>query len=477
MSFAQFLSILKARWKWAVSTFFLTVTLVVLLSLVWPKRYTADAVVVVDPKPDPVSAALYSNLMLPGLMSTQVEIFESERVALRVVSNLRMAESVQTRIEWQDDTDGVGSIEAWLANRVSKYLKVKPSRESNLISLSYTADDPKQAAFMANAYVQAFLDTNLDLRTDPAKQYSAFFVARSKQLRSELEQSQAKLSAYQKEHGIIATDERLDIENARLNDLSTQLVSLQAMSAESASRKRQARGAADQLQDSLSNPLIASLRADLSREEARYKQLSASLGDNHPSLQQSRASIAEIKSRIGAEVARIGGGAGVSDAINQSREASVRAALEEQRAKVLQMKEQRDQVAVLVKDVENAQKAYDSVATRLSQTSLESENKLPNVAVLTSASEPLKPSSPNLILNTAVALLLALPLAVAAALIVENRDRRVRTLDDLRRTLQIGVIGTLQSNHAGRKALFGNKRLPSLGQQLLRPLPGAAANK
>ena len=96
------------------------------------------------------------------------------------------------------------------------------------------------------------------------------------------------------------------------------------------------------------------------------------------------------------------------------------------------------------------------------------------MAILTPATEPLKPSSPNLLINTALAVLLGFPIALGLALLIENRDRRVRTLDDLTRTLTLPVIGHLQL-HARQRRLFGHQRLPALSQSLMRSLPGAAA--
>ena len=105
------------------------------------------------------------------------------------------------------------------------------------------SSDSVKAAKMANAFVQAYLDVSLGLKVDPAKQYSTFFDNRSKELRANLERAQAKLSAYQREKGIIANDERFDIENARLGELSTQVVGLQEVLS-----NKQARGAFGEVQ-------------------------------------------------------------------------------------------------------------------------------------------------------------------------------------------------------------------------------------
>ena len=228
MTFGQFIAILRARFWSALLVFIVTVATTVGVSMVLPKKYTAVATVVVDFRPDPVTAAMYGGVASPAMMATQVDVLQSDRVAQRVVRNLKLTENPQVRTQWLEDAQGKGSIEQWLGQTFQRSMDVKPSRESSVISISYKAADPNFAAALANAFVQAYLETALELRVDPAKQYSAFFDTRAKEARETLERAQAKHSAYQKEKGIIATDERLDIESARLNELSSQLVMLQA---------------------------------------------------------------------------------------------------------------------------------------------------------------------------------------------------------------------------------------------------------
>ncbi|MEO5732619.1 MAG: Wzz/FepE/Etk N-terminal domain-containing protein, partial [Rubrivivax sp.] len=126
MTFGQFLSILRARW-WVALTVFLVVVLgTLVVSLLLPKQYKAIASVVVDFKPDPVSAVLYGGAPSPGFMATQVDIIQSDRVAQRVVRNLRLAESPQIRQQWQDEGKGEGTIETWLASLFQRNMDVVP---------------------------------------------------------------------------------------------------------------------------------------------------------------------------------------------------------------------------------------------------------------------------------------------------------------------------------------------------------------
>jgi polysaccharide biosynthesis transport protein len=476
MTFSQFLSILKARWVSALLVLVLTVGTTVGVSLVLPKNYTASAAVVLDVRsPDPIAGMVLGAMAMPAYMATQVDIIQSDRVAQRVVQGLRLTENAQTRAEWLEATGGQGNFEAWVAELLKKKLDVKPSRESNVVNVSYTSPDPRFAAALANAFVKAYMDVSIGLRVSPAKQYNEFFDARAKELREALEQSQAKLTTFQKTSGILATDERFDIETQRLNELSSQLVALQALSAESGSRNAQARGSqADQLQDVLGNPVVAGLRADLSRQEARLQELNARLGDAHPQVVELRANIAELNTRLQTESNRVSGSVGVTNTINKQREGEIRASLEAQRAKVLALKQQRDEASVLMKEVETAQRAYDQVVARASQTSLESQNTQTNISVLTPATEPADHSSPKLLLNTLLSVFLGTLLAVGFALVRELMDRRVRSPQDLVEALGLPVLGALpKPMRGGYAGKIGNTLMLPSNMMGRLPRPGA----
>lgn len=469
MNFSQLIAILKARWRAATAVFLFIVGGVVGVSLLLPKKYTATAAVLIDMKSsDPIAQIGSVNGMPLGYVATQADIIQSPRVAQRVVRDLKLTDNPHLRSQWMEDTNGQGSFEVWIADALETKLDVKPSRESSVISVSFTSPEPKFSAALANAFVQAYLDTTLDLRVDPAKQYSNFFDSRSKELREAVEKAQAKLSAYQKEHGITADDERYDVENARLSELSSQLVAVQALSAESASRHEQARKAGSQLSDVINNPLVSGLRADLSRQEAKLQEMSKRYGDAYPQVAELRANIDELRSRLDTESRRVSGSVTINNTINQSRESELRTALAAQRVRVMQVKQQRDQATVLQRDVEGAQRAYDAVSSRLTQSSLESQTKQTNTALLNAASEPTRHSSPNIALNGLLSVFVGAMFAVAFALLRELQDRRLRSVQDGVQVLGIPVIGHLPGPL--RRPLLGRRRFV-LPAQVVARLP------
>ncbi|MEK8045680.1 chain length determinant protein EpsF [Ideonella margarita] len=443
MTFTQFLSILRARWKLSALVFALTVLTAVVVSLVLPKKYTATASVVVDAKPDPITGMMLAGVANMAMMATQVDIITSDRVARRVIRNLKLDQNPQVREQWQEATDGEGNIEDWLGGVFQKQLDVKPSRESNVINIGYQAPDPQFAAGVANAFVQAYIDTAIELRVDPARRYSGFFDDRSKEAREAVEAAQARLSEYQQTSGIIGNDERLDVETQRLNELNSQLVMLQSLAAESNSRSAQSVGSGDRMSEALNNPVVSSIKLELSRAEANLQELNTRLGANHPQVVQARANITELRSRLEVETKRAVGSTTVNANVNAARVADVRAQLEAQRAKVLKLKGGRDEMSVLQRDVDNAQKTYDALVGRMNQSNLESQTQQSNVNVLSAASPPLLPSSPKVLLNTIVAIFLGGLLALGTALVREMMDRRVRGPQDLVEALGLPMLGVM----------------------------------
>ncbi|MCP5241781.1 MAG: chain length determinant protein EpsF [Zoogloeaceae bacterium] len=443
MTFQQFLLILRARLWVVFGTLVVVVGTALAVSLLLPKQYTAETALVVDAKSaDPLMGGMLPAQMIPGYMATQVDIINSTRVALRVVDLLKMDQSPVIQEQWQEATQGQGSIKIWLAELLMKKLDVQPSRESSMLTIGYQGADPQFAAAVANAWAQAYIDTSLELKVEPARQYAKWFDGQNATLRADLEAAQKRLSDYQQKQGIVATDDRLDLENARLAELSTQLSVAQAQKVDSRSRQAQS-GNADNLPEVMQNGLIQSLKADLVRQEGQRDQLAGRLGKNHPEIARSDAEIANLRERIAAETRRVVSSLGTTSRVNVQRESEIKAALEAQKQRVLALKAERDQIAVLQRDVENAQRAYDLVTQRLAQTNLESQTQQTNVVVLTPAVAPLEPSSPKVLLNTVLAVFLGGLLGLGAALLLELMDQRVRGEEDLAQITGMPVLGVI----------------------------------
>src|SRR5262245_7960713 len=90
MNISQFMTVLRARKKLALTWFFSLVVLSVVVTLIWPDHFRGDALVVVDTRPDPISGLIAEYGQTPSIVATQLDIINSDRVARRVVRDLNL---------------------------------------------------------------------------------------------------------------------------------------------------------------------------------------------------------------------------------------------------------------------------------------------------------------------------------------------------------------------------------------------------
>ncbi len=431
MSFYQFLLVIRSRYKVVLGVLFGMVILAVLLSLVLPNKYTAKTSLVVDMKSvDPVTGKTLPNvMMMPGYMTTQTDIIESDRVVQKAAQLLQLDQNPKLQEKWRRETKGRGDMIVWLGELLKKRLDVKPSRESDMVTLYFTSPDAVFSAAAVNAIAQAYIDTNLDLKVEPARQYADWFGERMRVLRTKLEKAQARLADFQQKTGLIDEDLK-DTGNSKLSQLSSQLVYAESQSAETQSKEMHA-SSGDTMPDVLENRVIQDLRTQIIASEAKLQELAKNVGRNNPEYQEQESEIALLKQRLDAETNRIMSSIATANRVNRQKERELQSAIEKRRQQVLADNKDRDQIAVLANDVLAAQKAYDYVLSQYSESNLESEANQTNISVLTPAKPPVKPSSPNLFLNLVLAVFFGTIFGFAAAFGAEMSDRRIRTAGEL----------------------------------------------
>lgn len=446
MNLTQFLLILKARAKIVLFTIALIVLATLVINLILPKIYRATTSLVLNYKGvDPITGLTLPAQLMPGYMATQVDIITSRNVAMKVVDQLKFTESQAAQKQFQDATGGKGDIRAWFADKLISGLEAKPSRESSVIEISFSGTDPDFAAAVANAFADAYQQTNIQLKVEPSQKAAEFLGEKTKALRANLEDTQSKLSKYQQEKGLTSVMGNLDVESARLNDLSSQLVAAQSQSFDTSSRKQRTNGNGDESPDLAANPIVQNLKIEIARTESKFSELKERIGANHPQYQAAEAELNKLKSQLLEATRKATMSIGGSAQINKQREAELKAAVASQKARVLELNLSRDELSVLQRDVENAQHAVDSASQRLTQTTMEGGSNQADIAVLNPAIAPQRKISPRITLNLILATFLGALLGVAAGLLTEMRDRRLRSREDISELLDLPVLAMIQS--------------------------------
>jgi len=477
MSIQQFLLALRARFGVFGLALAATVLAAAVTSLLLPKSYKATVSLLVDAKDEQSLSNVLRPLIAPqerlSYLQTQMDIITSKKVARKVVQDLKLAENLSMRTAFEHEQGSKGAIEDWLIESLVKKLKVETS-QSNVIQASFSAADPDFSASVANGFAKAYIDTMLELRVEPTREAAVWFDEQLKTLRANLEDAQAKLTDYHQRQGIVSADERFDVENTRLGMLSEQVARAQEQTFQWNSREQQARGflkqggLPDRLPEVLDNPFIQKLKADLLHGEAKLQELATQYGPNHPQYQRQVSENQSLRDRLDAEMRKIVAGIESSARQNRQREADLVKAMASQRARLLALKENRNEFTVLRRNVESAERAYDTAMQRSVVSQVDSRASQTNVTVLNPAFVPSVPSQPKIVLNIVLSVAVGTMLGIGIVILMEVFDRRVRSRDDLDDTGNVPLLGVL---NAWRPAGYPRLALPS-GTGRALPDPG-----
>ena len=469
MDLKQFILALRARRKAFFVALIATIVTAVGVALILPKKYVATATVLVDMRDEQtLTPGRMTSRERASYVQTQVDLLKSMRVATQVARDMKLAQKPGMREAWERDTGGVGSIDEWIGAELLRNLLIDSSASSFLL-VHYSSDNPKTAADVANAFTKVYLDTVLYLRTEPTREAAAWFDQQLKTLRTQVAEAQTRLLNYQKQKGILAEDGRLDVESARLSELNTQLLAARNATYDAVSRHKQAieileSGASPEaIPDVLANTHIIGLKTALGVAEARAAQESTVLGENHPQFLRTAAEVQGLRDRLQVEVKKVV--TGLSNAVeqNRKRERELQAALEAQNQRLLALKDYRIDMAAMTREIESAQRSYDTVLARHMTTKIDASANKANVMLLAPASEPLKPVHPKVGLIAGLAVLLGAVLAAALVYVFELLDRRVRSRFDLESHLAVPSLGRL------------SKWQPTGGRLLPAPMRAARA--
>ena len=315
------------------------------------------------------------------------------------------------------------------------------------------------AATVANGFADAFIKKSIEFTVNPSRNAASFYTNQIEVLKKNLEKANQAFSDYQQQNNIVSADGSLDVETARMNELSQQLVLAQAQLMETQSRQNNVNRNNEDAPDIATNTLVQGLKSQLTAAEAKLADVKTNYDKNHPEYIAAETQIEQLKLALKAQIKSATKTFSGNTSIFSQREYEIRNALNLQKQKVLSLNDKRSKLKILEQAVNTAQEAYNTASEKFSQNNLEGESNQSNITILNKATTPAKAYFPNLKLNVLAALLAGLFLGVAYVIGRELLDRRVRSVEDLESILEVPSFGEypkfklLAANAGAPKAL------------------------
>ncbi len=411
---------------------------------------------------------------------TQYKLLESRALAKKVADKLNL----KSRQPYAKMFEGLPAdvdqatkqrLEESLVDVVTGGIEVEPVRTSRLVNVSYSSPDPKFAAEVANTLGQAFIEQSLDLRFAASQEAAQWLKRKLVEARQKLEESEAKLNQYKRQHNIAAVEDKESITAQKLEQLNRELVAAQTKRMEAETRFQEV-NAGRPIAQVLENPLIQTLKAEEAKLITEHSELSKKYGEGHPRMIQLNQELAATRGKINAEMGMVKQTIKNEYNMAKSQEENLKKALEQQKNVTQDQSDVGIQYRVLLRDVETNRALYENMLKSLKTTTATENVPATNIRIVYPALVPEVPVSPRKIRTLALAAALGLFFGIGLALLLETLDTTIKTPEEVEKWLEVPNLALIPhidtADHPGEApelvVFHGHQPLASEAYRVLR---------
>jgi capsular exopolysaccharide synthesis family protein len=365
------------------------------------------------------------------------------------------------------ETDGVrtSAIDGYL-----KRLKIEPLVGTRLVTVSFSAPDPRLAARTANAHVRHFVQQGIQLRSESRRAAVEFLENQLVQIKQRVQQSEAALNTYRHQKGIVAFDveDTNKIAQGRMEDLTKALTEAETKRITAESQMQQVKnGDYDSLPQVIANPAITMLKPQVRNLQAQYANLSTAFKPKYPKLAELKAQLRESTRSLNNEMRQVAKAIlrDYTAAADQERELRTEIGAEKERDLVQNDASLQD--AVLAREVETNRELYKNVLLRMQQIQIGEQAPVTNISVVDHAVPPPRPSTPKKKLDLLISGLLALVCGIGLAFLLDQLDNRLKTSEEVEHYLHLPNLAVAPDFAMLAKATTSQQRLNQVRKFLL----------
>lgn len=413
-------------------------------SLLQPPLYRSTATLELNPPTLPIlnnGSGDQQDLTVPttdrDFMETQYGLLKSKMLAAEVIEDLKLAGAGANKDQIDD-----------LAGRMLGNLEVAPVRSSRLVELSYSAEDPEQAARTVNGFANAFVTSTLERRYEAAASARQFLERRLAEVRTALDESERKLVDYAQANGIITTGTGADsdsLQGASLMALNSALADAQQRRIQAEQRYRNMSGSGGAAAEV--SQRTAGLREEKARIEAEYREKSTYLKDDYPEMVRLRSRIESLDQAITAESGNVSGSREStlrSEFITaQQEEAQLQGRVNALKGAVLNLRERSIQYNILERELDTNRSLYDALLQRYNEVGVAGGIDTPQASLVDAGAVPGSPYAPDIPLNALFGVLLGFTAGIISAFVMHYIMDRITTPDDVREKLRMPPLGVI----------------------------------
>jgi capsular exopolysaccharide synthesis family protein len=459
-------------------------------------RYTASTTVMFEPTEyaaRELQSILRDESTTDAVLASQVEIIRSLSVARRVVRRFGLTEREEFAWWLQDRARAEGAfyrlharaaeaataispdLAAWIApeppaeippaelaeiqaaEALLQRLDVQVVRNSRVLQIRFTSQDPQLAASVANLAAELYIADQLDAKFDAVRRANDWLDGRVAQLRQEVNRNEAQIAELRMQSGL-TRGVNAGLQTEQISRLTADLAEARNTLAGAEARLGAARGIGAGNADLTALGSANLVAQRVARDEARREldRLSATLGPGHPDVRAAAGRLAAADRAVGGETARVTQALEAEVRTARARVGSLEASLREQEERLNRTQGAEIRVNALERETEAARSLLRAVLERSQTTVTQTAIEKPDGRILSPATVPGEPSFPKPLLFVVAATALGGLSGLMLVWLLEQSDSTLRSGDDLRSALGVPCLALVPKL---RRGILGRHRV------------------
>ncbi len=457
--------LIRANAMLIAAIIFGALALAVAITLASTPRYTAQATIQINEQSDRVlkegedTSAPSDVYDTDRFLQTQIDILRSRSLALRVAQSLKLtgnpafyramgAEPPPASMSADIVRDSTLSL-------LQSNLDARLPHTSRIVTVNFVSNDPQLSAQIANSFVKEIIAASLQRKYDSSAYARGFVSDQLAEAKTRLEASEQALNGYARAAGLFRTGQALGAQDSNSPQsgsvTSASLVQINQAANDAQAARIAAQGRWDAISGAaglnaaevLSNPTVQNLLTQRADVQTKLQQEGARHLPDHPSVIQLKAQAAEVNSQLNAVVDSVRASVKAQYGAALAAERQLEAKVESLKGDTLAEQDRAVQYNILAREANTNRILYDGLLQRFKELNAASGISTSNISIIDLADPPLSPSSPNLMHNLAIGLLLGTALAALVVLVRDHFDDSIRVPEDIEHKLHLPLLGVI----------------------------------
>lgn len=467
LSFSALFMVLRRRYRLFGAVMLVTLAASLLAAMLLPVRYSAEASLMIDPRPHSSSIMTESkNYTAPDatLVDTEVQVMTSPSILGAVIDRLRLVRDPEFA-----PSSAEADVSEAVAENLTRHVKVGREGLTYIVGVRARSGDPQKAAAIANTLADEYLRQSKSQRARLAADQARTLTAELGPLGQQVIAADQAVASFRAAHGIVSggkggeagtvTDQQIQTIAAELARASADAAAARA--AASAARAQVRTAGVDSVSQVLNSGSLTELRnqrAQVLREQA---QIATIYSAEHPASVRINKQLAQLDREINTSANRV-----VQGIESDARAAEARTATLRGQLAGLEGRQSQNASAMVIAD--GLQRNADAKRSTFNDLSRNAQEQAQQARIgdvrawlVAAARPPLEPSFPKPSIFLMIGLVMGAALGAGTVFGAELLENGFRSADEIEAEIHVPFLAAVPEVRP-RRRLLGRGKAPPL---------------